>query len=319
MAANQFAMNKPYEFLYDSPPLSVQQGLPENCLYPFARAQHCLYTRFESTSLLSQTLNFRPFYIELLEFNNHLPFRMTYQVTEKQHFLFFMLHGDIDFTDMDGLFISHAKHGHYAVTYNQAGLYRVKMSKGRQVALCISILPEWLLFATKDLPALKKYLHVVDTTVHPYAMLPYCQMDLHVMSWLRNIYTKLSNGAGSLDGFLRLYISRILERYNVLAEQQLNSILYQVKDYLDKHFHDTDLSSRRVADYFGRTERTLRNHFKAEFNITIRDYYTSCRLRKALVLMKNKNLPVSDVYYQVGYNDESTFRYEMKKYRIRMA
>ncbi len=312
-------MNKPYEFLFDSPPLSIQQGLPETCLYPFARAQYSLYTRFESTSLLSQTLNFRPFYIELLEFNNHLPFRMTYRVTEKQHFLFFMLHGDIDFTDMDGLFISHAKQGHYAVTYNNVGFYRVKMSRGRKVALCISILPEWLAFVAKDLPALKKYLTALDIHEYPYTMLPYCRMDLHVMSWLRNIYTKLSNGAGSLDGFLRLYISRILERYNVLAEQQLNSILHQVKDHLDKHFNDAELNSTKVADYFGRTERTLRNNFKAEFNITIRDYYTSCRLRQALVLMKTQNLPVSDVYYQVGYNDESTFRYELKKYKIRMA
>lgn len=312
-------MNKPYEFLYDSPPLSIQQGLAENCLYPFARAQQSQYIRFESTSLLSQTLNFRPFYIELLEFNNHLPFRMTYRITEKQHFLFFMLHGDIDFMDMDGLFISHAKQRHYAVTYNDVGLYRVKMSRGRQVALCISILPEWLAFVAKDLPALKKYLTALDSQEYPHTMLPYCRMDLPVMSWLRHIYTKLSNGAGSLDGFLRLYISRILERYNGLAAQQLNSILYLVKDYLDTHFDDAELNSGRVADYFGRTERTLRNHFKAEFNITIRDYYTSCRLRQALALMKNKNLPVSDVFYQVGYNDESTFRYEMKKYKIRMA
>lgn len=312
-------MNRPYEFLYDSPTLSVQQGLPENCLYPFARAQQSLHTRFESTSLLSQTLNFRPFYIELLEFNNHLPFRMTYRITEKQHFLFFMLHGDIDFTDMNGLFISHAKQGHYAVTYNNVGLYRAKMSKGRQVALCISILPEWLAFVSKDLQALKKYLTALDSHEYPYTMLPYCRMDMNVMSWLRNIYTKLSNGAGSLDGFLRLYIARILERYNVLAEQQMNSILYQVKDYLDNHFYNPELNSRKVADYFGRTERTLRNHFKAEFNITIRDYYTSCRLRQALFLIKTKNLPVSDVFYQVGYNDESTFRYEMKKYKIRLA
>lgn len=312
-------MNKPYEFLYDFPPLNVLQELPKGCLYPFAKAQQTLHTLFDSASLLSQILNFRPFYVELVEVNNHLPFRMTYQITEKQHFLFFMFHGSIDFTDTEGLFISHARQGYYAVTYNEKGLYRVKMSPGRHVALCISMLPEWLAFVSKDLPILKKYLAGLDTEAYPYAMLPYCRMDLQILRWLRNIYAEMANGAGSLDGLLRLYISRTLERYNELAKQQLKSIPYQVKDYLDKHFYDADLNSRQVADYFGRAERTLRNHFKAEFNITIRDYYTSCRLRQALVLMKTQNLPVSDVYYQVGYNDESTFRYELKKYKIRMA
>ncbi|PLK44962.1 AraC family transcriptional regulator [Emticicia sp. TH156] len=312
-------MKKPYEFLYDSPPLSVHHELPENRLYPFAKAQESLYTRFDSASLLSQILNFRPFYAELLEVNSHSPFRMTYQINEKQHFLFFMLHGSIDFTDTDGLFISHARERHYAVTYNDRGLYRVKISPGRHVALCISILPEWLAFVSKDLPVLKKYLTALDAEEYPYAMLPYCRMDLHVLRWLRNIYAEMANGVGSLDGLLRLYISRTLERYNVLAAQQLKRMPYRVKDYLDLHFSDANLNSRQVADYFGMTERTLRNHFKAEFNITIRDYYTSCRLRQALILMKIKNLPVSDIYYQVGYNDESTFRYEMKKFKIRMA
>lgn len=312
-------MDKPYEFLYDSPPVSIQQKLPASCLYPFAKAQQSLYTIFDSASLLSQRLNFRPFYVELVEVSNRLPFRMTYQITEKQHFLFFMLHGSIDFTDTEGLFISHAKERNYALTYNDTGLYRVKMSPGRHVALCISILPEWLSFVSKDLPVLKKYLLALNTATDPYAMLPYCRMDLHVLGWLKNIYAEISNGAGSMDGILRLYISRTLERYNVLAQQQLNSTPYQVKDYLDIHFYDAELNSQRIADYFDSTERTLRNHFKAAFNITIRDYYTSCRLRRALVLMKTQHLPVSDVYYQVGYNDESTFRYEMKKYKIRMA
>ncbi len=312
-------MNEPYEFLYDYPPLSVQQALPESCFYPFAKAQKSQFTLFDSASLLSQRLNFRPFYIELLEVNNDLPFRMTYKVTEKQHFLFFVLHGSIDFTDTEGLFISHARQGYYAMTYNDIGLYRVKMPPGRNIVLCISILPEWLAFVAKDLPVLKEYLSTLEAGVYPNAMLPYCQMDLHIQRRLKTIYSEISNGVGSLDGLLRLQISGILERYNEQAEQQLNSIPYKVKDYLDEHFYDTDLNSQRVADYFGRTERTLRNHFKATFNITIRDYYTSCRLRQALLLMKSKNLPVSDVFYQVGYNDESTFRYEMKKYKIRMA
>ncbi len=312
-------MNEPYDFLFDYPPLSIQQTLPASCLYPFAKAQKKQFFLFDSASLLSQRLNFKPFYIDLIEVNNELPFRMTYKVTEKQHFLFFVLHGSIDFTDTEGLFISHARQGHYALTFNDIGLYRVKIPSGQNIVLCISILPEWLSFVTKDLPTLRKYLTTLDTGVHPNAMLPYCQMDLHIQRRLKAIYAEISNGVGSLDGLLRLQISRILERYNVLSQHQQHSISYSVKEYLDKHFFDTNLNSRRVADYFGRTERTLRNHFKATFNITIRDYYTSCRLRQAKLLMHSKNLPVSDVFYQVGYNDESTFRYEMKKYKIRMA
>jgi AraC-like DNA-binding protein len=312
-------MNVPYELLFDTYPSDIRSELPEDCLYHFSGAQRVRHAYFDSADVLSQQLNFRPFYVEMFEFDIKSPFRMTYKVKEEQHFLFFILNGDLEFTEVDGPFISYARQRHFALSYNDAGLYRVKLQPGRHVALSVSLLPEWLVSVTHKLPVIKGYLEDISSGELPHSLLPYCATDEAIDEWLEIIYSGLFNGVGTIDGALRYYLSKILEKYELLVNEKLGSIVYQAKQYLDTHFSDAELSSELVAQHFDRSERSLRNLFKAEFNITIRDYYTSCRIRKATYLKEKLGIPVADIYYQVGYNDERTCRYEMKEFRNRMG
>lgn len=312
-------MNVPYELLFDTYPSDIRSELPEDCLYQLSGAQRVRHAFFDSADILSQQLNFRPFYLEMFEFNVESPFRMSYSIAEEQHFLFFILNGELEFTEADGPFISYARQGHFALTYNDAGFYRVKLEPGRHAAISISLLPEWLASVTRNLPVVSGYLEEVRNLEMPYSMLPYCPTDEDIGEWLEIIYSGLFNGVGTIDGALRFYLSKILEKYEPLADEKLVNIVYQAKHYLDTHFSDSELNSERVAEYFERSERSLRNLFKAEFNITIRDYYTSCRIRKAKYLKEKLGIPAADIYYQVGYNDERTYRYEMKEFKNRMA
>ncbi|MCD8540465.1 MAG: AraC family transcriptional regulator [Leadbetterella sp.] len=187
----------------------------------------------------------------------------------------------------------------------------MSLRPGRHVACCVALEPGWISYATEKTPFFRRSLEAAPASSPTF--LPYVRMDSFLHRRLEEVLALKRNGHGRLDGFLRYKFAEILEYYDPRAAEKQRSLTYRVKDYLDASFRTHGLNSGAVAEHFGIKERTLRNRFKAEFNLTVRDYYTACRLRYATMLMKSKKLPVRDVYYPAGYNDESTFRYELRK------
>ncbi len=51
----------------------------------------------------------------------------------------------------------------------------------------------------------------------------------------------------------------------------------------------------------------LRADFKRRYSMTIREYRTRCRLRRAAVLLKRTNLPVSEIAERVGFGSRDYF------------
>jgi len=307
-------MKQPYIMQFDSLPNTISQQLPDWCTYPFSMAQKKSYLQFKSGKLLTQHLKFKPFHIELFELKCDDLFGMSYEVFEKQHFLFFMLEGSTTFSTQEGLHVSYAKSGHFAFVSNEKGRFKLALPAGHYSALCLALEYDWLEFFSEDQPVLKGFLDMTSPGGHD--MLPYCRIDRKVASWLKRLYSELQAGRGSLDGQLRFYISLILERYNHLAKTRLSSLPWKAKEYLDKMFKNPELSLKSISDHLEVNSNHLRDQFKAEFMVTPHHYYTCRRLYLAHQLMVNYNLPLRQVFSKVGYNDESALRYEMKQFGL---
>ncbi len=306
-------MSSPYIFHFPSSPMEAAEKPGLLSRYPFATATDHHQLVFPGAGFIIQQLDFPPFFIELFELKAESTFPLTYEVFRGQYFLFFMLEGNINFQTQEGFYVSFAKAGYYGFVFNNPGLYSIHMPPGKYTALSINISPEWLRFFSQDQPIIKEFL---ERDIKNFGALPYCRANRKVASWLQALYTDIVKGAGSLDGKLRSTISLMLEQYNLIVGEKLQTLPYVLKDYLDDYFLLPDLSLKTISDHFIINERTLRNHFKNEFNTTIHHYYTCRRLSYAQELINTQDLPLSKIYYLVGYNDENTLRYEMRKFNL---
>ncbi len=305
-------MPRPYIFGFEKPVVERTDRLPPWSRYSFTTSHQHSFKTFGGAEFASQRLSMPPFHVELFEIKTDNPFQVHYEMPEKQYFLFFMLEGRATFTTPEGFYISCAKSRHFSFVLNEKGKYLVHIPPGRHTILCITLKTEWLTFFSEDQPALRDFLKAPAARDH----LPYCTIDRPTGHWLTSLYSEFRQGKGSLDGQLRYYISLILERYNHLAGEKLRRLPWRTKRYLDNHFRDTDLAVPQLAVRLALNERSLRRQFKTEFGVTLHHYYTCLRLAEAARLMQHHKLPLNQVYLDCGYNDESTFRYALKKFGL---
>ena len=305
-------MPRPYLLRFERPVIKLTRGLPEWSRYSFASANQRSFKTFDKTEIATQRLSGPPFHIELFEVRVDAPFRIHYEIQERQYFLFFMMEGDFTFTTPEGFYVSYAKSGCFSLVFNASGHYDIALPAGRYTALCIALDHEWLTFFSEDRKELRHFQERTLSKEHD--LLPYCRIDRNVARCLKSLYTGVQQGKGSLDGQSRYYISLILEEYDRAVEEKRQNVPWKVKEYLDKRFSDPELSLKVLARELGVRPGSMRSQFISEFRTSPHEYYTSKRVELARRLILNHGLPLSKVFDQVGYNDESALRYEMKQF-----
>ncbi len=87
-----------------------------------------------------------------------------------------------------------------------------------------------------------------------------------------------------------------------------------VKEYIDRNYKDNKLNIERISKSLFLNPDYLRKVFKKELNITLTEYITGVRMRKAKELLESGNIRISDLCCEVGFNDASYFSKCFKKY-----
>lgn len=120
--------------------------------------------------------------------------------------------------------------------------------------------------------------------------------------------------------FLNLKILELLYLLNGLAqEQQLANFLFRltlpqkrnIKPFMERNF----LKPLKIEDYAyltGRSLSTFRRDFKAYYDITPQKWLKEKRLEKALQILETKEISVTQLAYEVGYENISYFIKEFK-------
>ena len=124
--------------------------------------------------------------------------------------------------------------------------------------------------------------------------------------------------------FLRLKILELLYLLNGLAgEQQFANFLFHltlpkkrnIKSFMEKNF-DKPLKIEDYAYLTGRSLSTFRRDFKSFYNLTPQQWLKEKRMEKALILLKEGALNVTELSYEVGYENISYF---IKSFRNRFG
>lgn len=115
--------------------------------------------------------------------------------------------------------------------------------------------------------------------------------------------------------FLKLKILELLYLLNGLAkERQFVSFLFRltlpkkrnIRNFMESNF-DKPLKVEDYAYLTGRSISTFRRDFKSYYDITPRQWLQEKRMEKALTLIEEKEISVTDLAYEAGYENISYF------------
>lgn len=108
------------------------------------------------------------------------------------------------------------------------------------------------------------------------------------------------------------YVMSALQRIREQREVQTLTMLGRAKMYIEERFND-ELSLEEVADFVHLNPHYFSKIFKQEYGETFIDFVTRLRIDKAISLIKEGNLALKEISFEVGYKDPNYFSRVFKK------
>ena len=128
------------------------------------------------------------------------------------------------------------------------------------------------------------------------------------------------------DGELEEAVRRVKRRQDANQQgEESGSLIPEVKrgdksryvrmamEYIQEHYSEPSISVRTVADALGISDGHLSHTFKKETDLTLLNYLTRVRIRKAMELLRTCRYKVYEVADLVGYRDIAYFSTTFKK------
>ena len=85
------------------------------------------------------------------------------------------------------------------------------------------------------------------------------------------------------------------------------TFLGKVQEVLDTHLTDPDFSVDEFSKLLGMSRMQLHRKLKALTGLTATEFVRSQRLQLATTLLKESDITISEICYQVGFNNPSYF------------
>ncbi|MBO1511843.1 response regulator transcription factor [Metabacillus bambusae] len=120
------------------------------------------------------------------------------------------------------------------------------------------------------------------------------------------------------DSNLRLGLISILSKFcseldNGMTKKESKKIVKEIQEYLHVHYYDSDISLDGLAHQHYINRSYLSEIFKTEVGVPFKKYLVQVRIEKAMELLSEQPMKVSDVAYLVGFNDPDYFGTVFKK------
>ena len=110
----------------------------------------------------------------------------------------------------------------------------------------------------------------------------------------------------------RIFTSTLAFR-DAQAHNQYESMIYQAKEYIARHYSEPDLCLNDVAAQVNLSSSHFSTVFSRETGETFIEYMTRIRIEKAKELLRTTSLKSFEIAYTVGYKDPHYFSSVFKK------
>lgn len=91
-----------------------------------------------------------------------------------------------------------------------------------------------------------------------------------------------------------------------------NSIIRAAKEFIHNNLH-RNIKAKDVAAQVNLSESYFATYFKDKTGINFRDYLLSVRINQAKILLRSKEINISEIAYEIGYQDYRSFSRAFKK------
>ncbi|GAK39246.1 helix-turn-helix domain-containing protein [Paenibacillus urinalis] len=122
---------------------------------------------------------------------------------------------------------------------------------------------------------------------------------------------KLLDEAETLDGIksiLSEYLTDLFRTYVSVSEtKSYRAMVNEMKDYIEEHFTNPDLSLKHLSDRFQISGKYASYLFKTEFNMKFVDFVTELRMKEAQKLLLTTDCSLQEIALQVGYANAISF------------
>ena len=102
------------------------------------------------------------------------------------------------------------------------------------------------------------------------------------------------------------------DKYRYAEKNIKNPYIVQAVQFIHDNYN-RDISLEEIADHIGISSFHLSRTFKSEMGIKLSEYITGIRMDKALLLVKNTSMTISEIGEQVGYSNPTYFCRIFKK------
>lgn len=122
------------------------------------------------------------------------------------------------------------------------------------------------------------------------------------------------NSIGTLQEAITWFNSTVDEiiKFSVNHNKKHTKIINQINTYIEENF-SSSISLSNIADKFFINKNYLCDIYKAETNSTINDYITTLRIEKSKELIRDTNLTLTQISYEIGYQNTSYFNRVFRK------
>lgn len=126
---------------------------------------------------------------------------------------------------------------------------------------------------------------------------------------------RLPHSAEHMRGLLLVILSELFNMMTLeTAPKYDSSILKQVLNYCSENYTQ-DISLATVAEDLHVNKYYVSHLFSNKLQISFSDYINSLRIKRACALLKQKDMPVIDISFAVGYNSVRSFNRCFKNIR----
>lgn len=127
--------------------------------------------------------------------------------------------------------------------------------------------------------------------------------------WMQGLNVSEELSAIRSEGILLYSFSVLGERLlaNAAKDQETPPIVVKLRNYIDNHLDDPDLSLRTISQALLYNPKYLSSAFKANMKIGISEYITNLRIQQACALMDQGFTSIKDIATLCGYRDPLYF------------
>jgi two-component system response regulator YesN len=112
---------------------------------------------------------------------------------------------------------------------------------------------------------------------------------------------------------IREFVKNLIDDFVTNRVDNSELLIKKAVQYIDDNY-DKKISLEDIAGYVGISKYYFSVLFKKEKDITFSNYLNTVRIEKAKQLLKNSQITINDMVYEVGFNDSQYFSKIFKKY-----